>query len=133
MDIQMPEMDGFEATHLIRQQNTTIPIITLTAHVIQEEVEHFKQAGFDNYVAKPFAPGELQEKLIHFLPPHPNAPKEPSYSTDYIAQMIGGDKQQIRQMEMLFVKQSEEAIQQMSEYVSQQSWKQIGALAHKIK
>jgi CheY-like chemotaxis protein len=63
MDGQMPEMDGFEATQIIRtkekETSTHIPIIALTAHAMTGDRERFLDAGMDNYLSKPFTPGQL--------------------------------------------------------------------------
>ncbi len=67
MDIQMPVMDGLEATRFIRNReqgaNQHTPIIALTAHAMAEDRENFIAAGFDGYVAKPFDVAELTEEL----------------------------------------------------------------------
>jgi len=57
MDVQMPEMNGYEATRAIRalpDERSRIPIVAMTANVMKEEVERCKQAGMDGYVPKPF-------------------------------------------------------------------------------
>ena len=67
MDVQMPVMDGFKATALIRDQEresgTRVPIIALTAHAIVGYREQCLQAGMDEYVAKPIDPRDLLAKL----------------------------------------------------------------------
>ncbi len=61
MDIQMPEMDGFEATHAIRElpQGKDLPIIGLTAHALSGERERCLSHGMTDYLAKPFRAHEL--------------------------------------------------------------------------
>jgi CheY-like chemotaxis protein len=59
MDIQMPEMDGFEATRVIRSMNSNIPVIAQTAFAMSDDKEKMKQAGFDDYVSKPIDINQL--------------------------------------------------------------------------
>jgi signal transduction histidine kinase len=68
MDLQMPEMDGYEATHLIRNElKSQIPIIALTAHAINEEKIKCLEAGMNEFIAKPFDPVDLQNKILSFV------------------------------------------------------------------
>ena len=68
MDIQMPEMNGFEATEAIRlrerQHGHRVPILALTAHAMQGDRERCLKAGMDGYVAKPIRQDELHEAIV---------------------------------------------------------------------
>jgi CheY-like chemotaxis protein len=68
MDVQMPDMDGLEATRAIRrfeaQNGGHIPIIALTAHAMQEDQQRCLHAGMDYYMSKPIVIGELQRLLF---------------------------------------------------------------------
>jgi signal transduction histidine kinase/CheY-like chemotaxis protein/HPt (histidine-containing phosphotransfer) domain-containing protein len=65
MDVQMPKMDGFQATAGIRAQERNgkshIPIIALTAHALKEDRDRCLQAGMDDYISKPVLPNDLYE------------------------------------------------------------------------
>lgn len=63
MDIQMPEMDGFEATKQIREIDPQIPIIAMTARNMYEEKEKCYQAGMNDHIAKPIDPELLMEMV----------------------------------------------------------------------
>jgi CheY-like chemotaxis protein len=71
MDVQMPEMDGFEATAAIRQREastgTRLPIVALTAHAMKGDRERCLASGMDGYLAKPIRPEELDELLTHYV------------------------------------------------------------------
>jgi PAS domain S-box-containing protein len=91
MDVQMPEMDGFEATALIREREKStgghIPIIALTAYAMKGDEERCRAAGMDDYIAKPVRPPglfkaihgllpEISEDSINILPSVPELAKE---------------------------------------------------------
>jgi signal transduction histidine kinase/CheY-like chemotaxis protein len=65
MDIQMPVMDGLEATKILRNRlKITIPILALTANVFKEDEEKSKFAGMDDFIIKPVEMNVLKEKLV---------------------------------------------------------------------
>lgn len=66
MDVNMPVMDGIQATRIIRQTNPDLPIIALTANVMQGDIEAFMAAGMNDYLAKPLVYNELKKIIIHY-------------------------------------------------------------------
>ncbi|MFC2166601.1 response regulator [Acidobacteriota bacterium] len=71
MDVQMPEMDGLETTHFIRnkekESGSHLPIIALTAHVLKGDKERFMEVGMDDYLSKPLQPGQLIETIDKWM------------------------------------------------------------------
>ena len=65
MDIQLPDMDGFQITREIRKMGfDKLRICAMTASVLREQIDACYQAGMDDYMMKPFTPELLKEKLI---------------------------------------------------------------------
>lgn len=67
MDLQMPEMDGFEATKKIREMQITTPIFALTANVNADARAKVLESGMNDYISKPFNPQELISKISAVL------------------------------------------------------------------
>jgi signal transduction histidine kinase/CheY-like chemotaxis protein len=67
MDLQMPIMDGYEATRRIRATGSKIPIIALTATALVEKGQSINDYGLDDFIVKPFHPNHLYEKLTKYL------------------------------------------------------------------
>ncbi|MEE1656955.1 ATP-binding protein [Microvirga sp. CF3062] len=71
MDIQMPGMDGITATRLIRGSQSVkkrVPILAMTANVLPQQIQSFKEAGFDDHIGKPIRRRDLIAKLAEWLP-----------------------------------------------------------------
>lgn len=69
MDLQMPVMDGFQATLKIREFDKTTPIIALSAAVMIKDKERTKEAGMNEHIAKPFDLEQLKDVVIKYLNP----------------------------------------------------------------
>ena len=79
LDVQMPELNGFETAHLVRMQEQKqdrprMPIVAVTAHALEEDRGRCLAAGMDDFIAKPFASALLKEKIERYLPPEPASP-----------------------------------------------------------
>jgi len=79
MDVQMPEMDGFEATRRIRQWEVEkgghIPIIAMTAHALKGDRERCIESGMDDYVSKPLQPQALITAIDRWVQPRDEEPE----------------------------------------------------------
>ena len=71
MDIQLPEMDGYETTHYIRNETAppkcNLPIVAMTAHAFASELEKCHNAKMNDYISKPFDENKLYEKMLDVL------------------------------------------------------------------
>jgi len=69
MDLQMPVLDGFAATQIIRglPNGETTPIIAMTAHTMKGDREKCFEKGLDGYISKPVRPHELQVELLRVM------------------------------------------------------------------
>ena len=71
MDVEMPQMDGVEATRVIRSKEAgaqRLPIVALTAHAMKGDAERFMAAGMDHYLSKPIRAEELVGLLTRLFP-----------------------------------------------------------------
>lgn len=68
MDLQMPELDGYEATKILRNEGYKKPIIALSAHAMKEVKERCLASGFDGYISKPVEKNELIRAVAEFFP-----------------------------------------------------------------
>jgi HPt (histidine-containing phosphotransfer) domain-containing protein len=75
MDMQMPVMDGFTATRILRQElGLALPIIAMTAGVLDSERSRSMEAGITDFIPKPIEVEQMLEVIARHLPPRPAAP-----------------------------------------------------------
>ncbi|MBK6834331.1 MAG: response regulator [Bacteroidetes bacterium] len=146
MDLQMPEMNGFEATEYIRNvMNSKIPIIALTADVTTVDLEKCKAVGMDDYIAKPVDDKVLYAKIIGLVikpdakrqegVPVVNAPiKEVIRHTNltYLIERTKANPALMSEMISLYLEQTPPLILTMKQSFEKKDWHTLHAAIHKM-
>jgi PAS domain S-box-containing protein len=142
MDVQMPEMDGLEATHYIRNKiSKTIPIIALTAYALKGDDAKFISAGMDDYLSKPFEENQLLEIMLKWikkteikLPKEIILPKStPLFDLTKIQTIARGNKEFVTKMIELFIETTPVSIIDMKTAYSNKDFDKVKKIAHRIK
>ncbi|HKP32798.1 MAG TPA: response regulator [Chitinophagaceae bacterium] len=147
MDIQMPEMDGIEATIRIRQLDdkakASIPIIALTANLLKGDNERYLAAGMNDYLSKPISEKKLFEivaKNLGIKTSQSNHSVENKFSNDQklydlelVKEISGGDETFVKSMVVLFLQTVPPSLDDLQSACNDQNWEQAGKVAHKLK
>jgi len=144
MDVQMPVMDGYEATKAIRLMDSPIcdvPIVALTANATKKDVELCLASGMNDYLPKPFTPDDLQRKIFEDLKikpaktslSHPLKPGDVSFDFTYLRNVSGNNEEFIREMILTFVQTIPPILMEMNISVAEKDWTKLSRLAHQIK
>lgn len=141
MDIQMPVMDGYEATKAIRLMAhplNTIPIIALTANATKIDVEKCLASGMNDYLSKPFTPEDLYQKLFKKLKvahtiPTSQFEKQKRFDLNYLKNISGNNHEFIREMVQTFVQSIPKSIQDIETALHLEDWTRLARIAHQIK
>jgi signal transduction histidine kinase/DNA-binding response OmpR family regulator len=144
IDVQMPEMDGFEATRVIREKEGAthkhIPIIAMTAHAMKGDRERCLAAGMDGYIAKPIRPAELFAEIERFTRrPEPTPPKSPSPSGDDCIDWqaawanLEGDRNLLSELALLFLDDLPQQIEALHRALDNRQNHDLERLAHRLK
>ncbi|MBF0224000.1 MAG: response regulator [Desulfobacterales bacterium] len=159
MDVQMPEMNGYEAARLIRKdiRFENLPIIAMTAHAMKGDKEKCIDAGMNGYVTKPINQQKLFETLGKFLKDKPPvkfiSEKEISIYTssetknlkkeikDYISiidvngamDALGLDEDTFKKILMGFYRNNQSAILKIQQAFQKQDWKELMEFCHSLK
>jgi PAS domain S-box-containing protein len=140
MDVQMPIMDGIEATTIIREDlKINTPIIALTANAFKTEIEKFKSVGINDYLTKPFDENVLYKAIVKAISQNNSSEPaiieniKPSYDLSSIIAISRGDEEFVKKMITLFIKQTSEACIDLERYVGENNFSEISKLIHKIK
>ena len=161
MDIQMPEMDGFEVATVIRERERAtgkhLPLVALTAHAMRGDRERCLQAGFDGYVSKPIRFQELFDTIDALAPaagnssPPPGRPaatpaaamtaapaSEPTQPAQAFAEgtaleSTGGDSELLRELITVFLEHAPAWMRELGDALGRGDAAEVHRLAHTIK
>jgi CheY-like chemotaxis protein len=142
MDLQMPELNGFDATEYIRKTlKLAIPIIALTADVTTADLAKCKSVGMDDYISKPVDERLLQSKIISILA-RVDAMKDKESSTlagnvkyvdlTYLSKRTKSDPGLMGEMISLYLGQTTSLIKEMVASANSSDWKTLQSVAHKM-
>ncbi|MGG9970880.1 ATP-binding protein [Ferruginibacter sp. SUN002] len=144
MDLQMPEMNGFEATEYIRETlKSKIPIIALTADVTTVDLAKCKEVGMNDYIAKPVDERLLYSKIIGLVKKTPTQNKQPEKADEliekqkcidlaYLMHRTKSDPALMMEMIALYLEQTPPLITTIKQSVETKDWSMLHSAVHKM-
>jgi len=146
MDLQMPEMNGFEATEFIREKlNSAIPIIALTADVTTVDLTKCKMVGMNDYIAKPVDERLLYSKIVSLVKNPSGLKYKPVDETsdestiklkctdlDYLIRRTKSNPTLMMEMISLYLEQTPPLIQAMNQSFKNKDWNSLYSAVHKM-
>ncbi len=151
MDVQMPVMDGLEATRYLRQnlppQRRDIPIIALTASVLKSDLDRCREAGMNSFIPKPFTPSQLIGSIaeaLHIPVRYRSKEPEPAHSRQsqgadsatnlaYLEKFCEGNRDQMRKYIMMFLDSAPHLIDQIRNAFTKGDAAEIATQVHGFK
>jgi two-component system sensor histidine kinase/response regulator len=140
MDVQMPEMGGFEATAAIRaaeaDRGSRLPIVAMTAHAMKGDRERCLAAGMDEYITKPLDPKQLCAIVERMAEGRPSAVATevavPDVSMQVLAR-VGGDRQLLAEISRLFVDDAPRHLERIRHALDVRDAEALRRAAHGLK
>ncbi len=143
MDVQMPEMDGLQATAYIREKEKEsgahIPIVAMTAHAMKGDRERCLAGGMDGYLSKPISSGGLAQAIADALPvvagaagTSNSAAKGEAMDEELLAR-FGGDANLLRELAELFIQACPKMLADIRDALQKRNAKALERAAHSLK
>jgi PAS domain S-box-containing protein len=148
MDMQMPGMDGYETTTVIRKKlGSGIPIIAMTAHAMADEKQRCMELGMNDYISKPFKVRELYEKIMNQLRPGKMLPGKSNEKKEavnvkqgeelldlsWIIKLSGGDPGFVSEVLEIFIHDTPPELQNIREGIRKMDFARIRTSLHTMR
>jgi signal transduction histidine kinase/DNA-binding response OmpR family regulator len=137
MDMQMPEMDGFEATAYIREREKEtgghIPIIAMTAHAMKGDKERCLEAGMDGYVSKPIRARDLAEAIASLMSVPAKERSDAVLERAVVLKRVGGKVETLRKLVELFQEESNQLMRDINDAIAKGEAIKLSRAAHSLK
>ncbi len=138
MDVQMPEMGGFEATATIRRDEGAtgdhVPIIAITAHAMKGDRERCLAAGMDGYISKPLQPSELLKVVEEATATRACAPaKTITIDAREVMARVEGDMGLLGEIVELFIDESSRQLDEIRDAIARDDHESLERAAHSVK
>jgi two-component system sensor histidine kinase/response regulator len=146
MDVQMPEMDGIEASQIIRAREKMTgrhtPIIGLTAFTTEEDRQSCLMAGMDEYIAKPVEPALVLQTIERLLAGDsrrcsdddlPSPDTDLSFDAETLLSRIGGRREMMKELLTIFTADIPVQLNAMEESARRGQYRQVERIAHRVK
>ncbi|MBL7849790.1 MAG: response regulator [Cyclobacteriaceae bacterium] len=137
MDVQMPVMDGYEATRLIRSgpaPANQVPILALTANASVKDVDKCLEAGMNDCISKPFTPEQLFRRIQKYRPLKASAKgDEKLVNLKYLHEASHQDAEFVRAMVNAIATSLPDSIRTIQEQTESKNWTKVAEAVHRIK
>lgn len=140
MDVQMPEMDGLEATRRIREMEKEtgrhVPIIAMTAHAMKGDREMCLEAGMDDYISKPLKAADMFEKIERLVSgggARPALQERPVIDVSSALERVDGDREALSELVAMFLEDAREQIARLKAALESGDAEGVGKASHSLK
>ncbi|MGL4205654.1 MAG: PAS domain S-box protein [Aeromonadaceae bacterium] len=145
MDVQMPVMDGYTATRILRHQlHLTLPVLAITAGVMSSERQQCLESGMNDVIAKPLEVQRLLQSILMHLPSpshKPDSIPEPqeapergdSFNPEQLIQQLGGDELLLSRLIEPFLHETDTLLERLNKLLTQGAHEDAARMLHTLK
>lgn len=138
LDLQMPDMNGYETVAALRRLGFTTPCMAITASTQSEETARALSEGFNDYIAKPFRPDELVYKILDLLKPLPikepaSVSAPPLVDFAYLRKLTDNDPGYLKELVDTFNKTAPAYMEQLARSLREARWEAVQFEAHRLR